>query len=60
MLEQAAADVDDETLLDLARERARLARDQLIEEHGLPEGRVRLGDPSADGDVTGVGLGVDS
>ena len=60
MLEQAAADVDDETLLDLARERARLARDQLIEEHGLPEDRVRLGDPSADGDLTGVGLGVDS
>ena len=52
--------MDQETLLELARERARLARDQLIEEHGLPEGQVRLGDPDADGDVTGVGLGVDS
>ena len=31
-----------DTLLELARERARLARDRLIEEHGLPEGRVRL------------------
>jgi hypothetical protein len=60
MLEQAAAEVDDETLLELAGERARQARDRLIEEHGLPEDQVRLGDPRADGDVTGVGLGVDS
>lgn len=57
-LEQAAASVDNETLLELARERAQRARDQLIEEHGLPGERVRLGDPSADGDVSGVGLGV--
>ncbi|HCI11028.1 MAG TPA: hypothetical protein DFK55_09945, partial [Alcanivorax sp.] len=60
MLEQAAAEVHDETLLELAGERARQARDRLIEEHGLPEDQVRLGDPRADGDVTGVGLGVDS
>ena len=58
MLEQAAANVDNDSLLELARERARLARDQLIEQQGLPENRVRLGDPRADGDVTGVGLGV--
>ncbi len=59
-LEQAAADVDDGTLLALARGRARQARDQLIEEHGLPEERVRLGDPGTDSDVTGVSLGVDA
>jgi hypothetical protein len=58
MLEQAAADVDNDALLALARERARVARDQLTEEHGLPGDRVRLGDPRADGDVSGVGLGV--
>ncbi len=58
MLEQAAADVDNDALLELARERARVARDQLTEEHGLPGDRVRLGDPRADGDVSGVGLGV--
>lgn len=59
MLEQATANVDNDTLLQLARERARLARDQLIDEQGLSEDRVRLGTPRADGDVTGVGLGVD-
>ncbi|HEX5678157.1 MAG TPA: DUF748 domain-containing protein [Alcanivorax sp.] len=58
MLEQAAARVDTDTLRELARERARQARGQLIEEHGLPEDRVRLDDPRVDGDVTGVGLGV--
>ena len=55
-----AGQLSPQSLLELAGERARQARDRLIEEHGLPEDQVRLGDPRADGDVTGVGLGVDS
>ncbi len=58
MLEAAAAGVGNDTLLALARERAELARRHLIEEQGLPEGQVRLADPRANGDVTGVSLGV--
>jgi len=58
MLEQAADAVGNETLLELARERAEQTRRQLIERHELPEARVRLDEPRADGDISGVGLGV--
>ncbi|WP_133493289.1 DUF748 domain-containing protein [Alcanivorax sp. 24] len=58
LVEAAAKDVSAQTLRTLATQRAENARNELVEQHGLDAGRVRLGDPAMDGKLAGIQLGL--
>lgn len=58
LVDAAAKDVNAQTLRTLAAQRAENARNELVEQHGLDAGRVRLGEPVVDGKLAGIQLGL--